>query len=439
MEVSRSKRLYGRPLLTAIYLIVGLVVSGYVLRWDANAGIVWFLAMLVPLLGLLRWPNTPKLLLFGFAAMVIGKLIYAMSLDPLRGPDEKHYYEQVVAFQDLGSFMNFAWDNISANWANASAYPVYGLLYMPFFKLMQLEDPLVIVAFNCVLLLAVIQQTYRLCSDYFQYPLPDRTDTAFRGWIVFGLFVSPSFMFMSSLFAKDVACALLGIFGAILLLRRKYVWFVIVILYATGLRDYAFVYTVGIYLLFKGHLKTALAMTAGSIGIVFLFTGVSGVVNSAMLTMYLFISPNPINFGNWQSETMARTAEALLMCLSLLGAAVVYVKAPQTRRFYGICLLVLFTYACTLVLVGYVTIVTRELDYGVGTIGDNMVRKKLPILPLLYVFSVYTMTWLGKLTRPSVRSTSSVARNDSRKEEIPCEEGTNSGRQKSFSVSSASS
>ncbi|BBI32093.1 hypothetical protein [Cohnella abietis] len=422
MEVKRDVR---RRLLIIIYTVLIFAASGLLFQWDTETGIILFFAMLIPLVGLMRWPNSPKLLFIGFVVMVIGKLVYVQTLNPLRGPDEKHYYEQVVAFADLGSFFNFAWEHIVTNWSNASAYPVYGMLYMPFFKGMQIDHPLTIVVFNTLIFLVVVQQTYQLCRDHFNYPLPELTDNKFRSWIIFGLLISPSFMFMSSLFAKDVTCALLGMYGALLLIRKKYIWFIIVLLYATGLRDYAFVYTVGIYLLYKGHLKTAFTFTVGAAGIVFLFTGFSGVINAGLLTLFLFLSPNPFNPANWDPVMMYRTAEALFMSLSIAGAVMVYINAPETRKFYKIVLFVLFTYACTLILVGYVTIVTRELDYGVGTIGDNMVRKKLPILPLLYVFSAYTMVWLGKLTRPK----------RVHKEVLSCEEGISSGELKPYSAS----
>jgi len=419
-----ASRYVHRRWLTVIYLILVLTVSRFLFHWDTETGIVLFFAMLIPLISLMRWPNAPMLMFFGFAVMVIGKIIYAQTLNPLRGPDEKHYYEQVVAFPDIHSFFSFAWEQISMNWSNVSAYPVYGLLYMPFFKGMQLEDPLLIIVFNSVIFLFVIQQTYQLCRDSFPYSLPEKMGNKFRAWIVCGLFLSPSFMFMTSLFAKDVTCVLLGMLGTILLLRKKFVWFIIIMLYATGLRDYAIVYTIGMYMLFKSHLKSAFAMTAGAIGIVFLIAGASGVFNAGILTLFLFISPNPFNPANWDPVLMYRTLEALFMAISFAVAAVVYINAPETRRFYQICFLVLLAYACTLVLVGYATVVTRELDYGVGTIGDNMVRKKLPILPLLYVFSAYTMVWFGRLTRPM----------QTRKEMLPCEEETSSIERKSYSA-----
>lgn len=388
-----------RLLLALIYATFGMVAVAWLLRLDTKTGIAFFFALLLPLFALLRLPNTPRMLYLGFAGMVAGKLAYAETLDTLNGPDALHYYDQVVAFPDLGSFFSFAWQEITVNWANASAYPIYGILYMPFYKGIGLTDPLAIVVFNSVLLVLVAQQTYALCRDHFGYELPMAPNASFYGWIVFGLLVSPSFMFMTSIFAKDTACTLLGLLGTVLLIRRRWILFLLVLLYATGLRDYAIVYTVGYYFLFKGRFKSAVAVLACSAVVVFLFVGVSGFVNAGMLTVFLFMSPNPFNPGNWESATLYRTLEALWMTLSLAAAVAVYAKAPKSRPFYRMSALLLLTYACTLILVGYMTIVTRELDYGVGTIGDNMVRKKLPVLPLLYVFGVYTWYWFGRLVR----------------------------------------
>lgn len=403
-----------RTLLAVIYGTLAFLASCALLRWSTGAGIGLFFALLLPLLALLRWPNAPRLLFAGFATMVGGKLLYAATLDPLKGPDEKHYFAQVAAFQNLGSFFRYAWEQIQLNGFNVSAYPIFGMLYMPFYKGAHLDDPLAIVVFNSLLLLLVAHQTCLLCRDHFPFPLPAGGDTKLQAWTAFGLFVSPSFMFMSSIFAKDVTSVLLGLLGALLLLRRRYVLFVAVMLYATGLRDYAIVYTLGYWALLRGRTNTALAMLAVSAAAVFAFAGASGVMNAGLLTVYLYLSPNPLNASNWDPAVLYRTLEAIWMTFSLIASVVVYVKAPASRRFYRIGLIVLATYACTLILVGYMTVVTRELDYGVGTIGDNMVRKKLPVLPLLYMFSVYTMLWLGRLVRPSLR----------RKEVEACGEGT---------------
>jgi hypothetical protein len=241
---------------------------------------------------------------------------------------------------------------------------------------------------------------FQLNDRYFAYRLPEEGRETFDRTLIFTLLASPSLMYMSSLFAKDVTCVLLGLYGASLMLRRKWLLFVVVIAYATGLRDYAIVYTLCYYWLYSRRLMAAIGVMAVACAIIALQVGPLGLLNAGMLTIFLFISPNPINLSNWEPELLLRTAEALLMTAVLVASFYQFVRRRETRPFYTIAFILLFTYACALVLVGYVTVMGRSLEYGLGTIGDNMVRKKLPVIPLIYTICAYTFVWCGGLSIP---------------------------------------
>ncbi|UVI27905.1 hypothetical protein [Paenibacillus spongiae] len=394
MGVNRTLQ---HPLIAAMYLVMLMLMAKLLFPLDEQIGMVMFFAMLIPFFFfLLRWPNTPGALYGGIFAMLAGKLIYAVTTNPVTGPDEIHYFEQVSTFQKLSDFMPYALDHVVTQWANMSAYPIFGMLYMPLFKWLELEDPLAIIMLNSLLLILVVNQTYRLNALHFKYALPDVRDEQsprFHGVVIFGLLVSPSFMLLSSVFAKDVACALLGLYGAGLLIRRKYVLFLLVLAYSTGLRDYSIIYTFGIYFLYTQKMRTSITVMIAAMGLLVMQIGPLGLMNASLLTVFLFISPNPVNLNNWNSEIAMRTLEALWMSF-ILGVSVLnFLRFKASRRFYILAFTVLFTYACTLVLVGYVTVTGREMEYGLGTVGDNMVRKKLPVLPILYVLSAYTLVW----------------------------------------------
>lgn len=384
-----------RHMLLLVYFILLPITGRWMFEWDERLALVAFFALLLPMFALLRWPHAPLALMTGFILMLVGKLVYAVTTDPLAGPDEVHYYEQVTGFERLSQFLPYAMEHFQTQWMNISAYPVFGLLYMPFYKWLQLDDPLAIIWLNTVLLMLTANSAYRLNDRYFAYTMPEGGREAFDRALIFTLLASPSLMYMSSLFAKDVTCVLLGLYGASLMLRRKWLLFIVIIAYATGLRDYAIVYTLCFYLLYTRRLKAAIGVTAAACAIIVLQIGPLGLLNAGMLTVFLFISPNPINPGNWEPALMLRTAEALLMTLVLVASVYQYARRKETRPFYNIAFILLFTYACALVLVGYVTIMGRSLEYGLGTIGDNMVRKKLPVIPLIYTICAYTFAWSG--------------------------------------------
>ncbi|MEY9091476.1 hypothetical protein [Paenibacillus sp. RC84] len=376
------------------YVLLMLLLEKGIFLLDERMGIISFFVLLLPLFCMIRWPDQPFLLYIGFCVMLIGKFVYAFTATPLAGPDENHYYEQVVTYLGLGDFLHYAFEHISTYLFNSSAYPIFGLMYMPFFKFLDVSDPLVIITYNSVMLIWIAYLIYALNRSFFGYEQANRR--MYEGWIILGLFVSPSFMMMTSLFAKDVTCVALGLYCTHLLLKRKYVLFLLVMLYATGLRDYAIVYTLCFYLLFTKRFKTAVAMLVVSAGVLAVKIGGLGIVNAVLLTAFLFLSPNPVNPENWETNVMYRSMEAVAMLVALAFAVLMFIRYKETRAFYGIVVVLLFAYACTLVLVGYMTVTGRDLEYGVGTIGDNMVRKKLPILPLLYMFQAYTAGWTLK-------------------------------------------
>ncbi|BBH19565.1 hypothetical protein Back11_09100 [Paenibacillus baekrokdamisoli] len=395
--INLSRSPLQHPLAAALYLVMLLMLGKLLFPLDEQLGMVAFFALMIPFFFfLLRWPNTPGALYGGICIMLLGKLVYAITTNPVTGPDEIHYYEQVSTFDQLSDFMPYAWNHIMTQWANVSAYPMFGLLYMPFFKWLAFQDPLPIIMLNSVLLILIVNQTYRLNESRFNYQMEREQVTRFHSIVILGLLVSPSFMLMSSVFAKDVTCALLGIYCAGLLLRRKYLLFILLLLYSTGLRDYSLVYTFGYFFLYANKIRTAVVVMCLAMGILVMQIGPLGLINSSLLTFYLFISPNPIKFSNWDITYLFRTLEALFMSIGLIISILNFIRFKETRPFYAMVFTLLFTYACTLVLVGYVTVTGRDLDYGVGTIGDNMVRKKLPVLPLLYIVQAYTFVWARK-------------------------------------------
>ncbi|QHT61917.1 hypothetical protein GXP70_19310 [Paenibacillus lycopersici] len=400
LEPAAARIALHHPALAAMYLVMLLLLGKLFFGLDEKLGMVAFFALLIPFFFfLLRWPNTPFALFGGLGVMLLGKLVYAATMNPVGGPDSIHYFEQVSTFQRLSDFMPYAWNHIVTQWMNISAYPMFGLVYMPFFKWLDIEDSLPIIMLNGLLLLLLVNGVYRMNESRFAYELPEGKRSRFHAYVIFGLLASPSFMLMSSMFAKDVLCALLGAYGASLLMRRRYVLFVLLLLYATGLRDYAVIYTFGFYFLYRQKFRTALAVMVAAMGLLVMQIGPLGLINASLLVVYLFLSPNPLNPGNWDSELLLRTLEALIMTAGLVVSALNFLRFKETRPFYAVAFVVLFTYACTLVLVGYVTVTERDLDYGVGTVGDNMVRKKLPVLPLLYVYQAYTFVWAARWFR----------------------------------------
>ncbi|GLI10037.1 hypothetical protein YDYSG_60700 [Paenibacillus tyrfis] len=383
-----------QTMLLWMYAALLILSTKWVTQWDLDVGLVFFFTLLLPFFVMLKWPNQPAVLYIGLMVMLIGKWIYALTTDPLFGPDARGYFRQVTFYPQLDDFIRYATEHITTNWLNSSAYPVFGLMYMPFYKFLDLADPLVIITFNSFLLVLCCNMTYRLNDRFFSYELSEAGKRTYNAVMIIGLLASPALMYMSSVFGKDITCAFLGLLCTQLLLNRRYILFIIVLFYTTMLRDYSIVYILSFYFLFRRNFKAALLMLIGALGVVFWKVGPTGLLNSFMLTVFLFISPNPFKAFNWDMEFVMRTAEAVYMMISFGLSMIVFLRHKETRSFFAMCLILLFTFGCTLVLVGFVTVTERNLEYGVGTIGDNMVRKKVPVVPILYMMNAYTLAWL---------------------------------------------
>ncbi|MFF2483240.1 hypothetical protein [Paenibacillus sp. NPDC058071] len=397
-------RIDAKEAAAVVYAVMLALLARWAFASNETIALILYGALLLPLFWLLRWPNAPLALMAAFTTMLIGKLVYGATVNPLAGPDEIHYFEQVTTFSTLSEYFPYAMEHFKTQWMNISAVPVFGMLYMPFYKWLQLDDPMAVILLNTVLLLLIANAAYRLNEEKFGYALPGmigETDEAaaskarlhFNVIVAVGMLVSPSLMYMSSLFAKDITCVLLGLYGAMLMLKKRWLLFIVVMLYATGLRDYAITYTLGFYFLYTQRIRATAVMMVGAVLLIVWQVGPLSVINAGMLSVFLFISPNPSNLPNWEPKLMLRTLEALFLGVMLAMSVYHAIKFKETRKFYAIAGMLIFTYACVLVLVGYATVTGRSLDYGLGTIGDNMVRKKLPILPLIYTVSAYTLVW----------------------------------------------
>lgn len=132
---------------------------------------------------------------------------------------------------------------------------------------------------------------------------------------------------------------------------------------------------------------------AGAIAVVFVATGfrVEAVVNVGLVGGFFFMSPNPLNPDNWIGHLAPLAFEGSILAGLAALSLPIMLFSQRNRSLYLRIFLAILIYAAVLVLVGYVHARAHGVSYSVGTAGDNMLRKKLPLVPILYFHAAFTL------------------------------------------------
>lgn len=383
------------------YVILYVLLGRILFNVDDTSAIVLMTAGLLPLVMALNevsGRNINALVLFlSGAIMVLGKILYAIVLDPIATSDATRYYAQVINYEsNFVQFLEFFWTSFTTDYLMMSAYPAFGIAYLPLYVLLNTESPLLIVLFNTFSLVLISYFSYLIIKKHFWQNINNRS--VLSGLVASGLLISPTLMYWSSTFSKDVFSVLIAIMSLYFLLNKRHILFLLFLAYATMLRPYSIAIIVIFYALFKGSKRIMWLGVLGSVAVVAYYVGATGVINTFNTMAHLIASPNPFNLDNW--DTFFLLEVEILFILGVLALSfLVFVNDKESRKFYFLALGVLFIYSCVMTLVGFEVVDGRELDYGLGSVGDNMSRKKVPIILLFYTVISYTFVKLPVLFR----------------------------------------
>src|SRR5690606_9897925 len=101
------------------------------------------------------------------------------------------------------------------------------------------------------------------------------------------------------------------------------------------------------------------------------------------------LAPFPFDLENWKLYPLI-VPEVIFLIVMFALSAHVYFNNKDTRAFYKVCICFLLIYACVQVLNGH-AFVSGRWEYTVGQVGDNLNRKKLPMIILYYTIAAYTI------------------------------------------------
>lgn len=340
------------------------------------------------------------LVLFAFF-YTIG-VFYFLALTPtLAGPDEINYYDSLLLIDDISLYLKkeisyFMTTDLLALRDSRITFP---LIYVPIFGFLNVELPEAIAIINVAFYFLAILIFIQLLNNYSPARISKKT-CMLAGML---MLLSPSAMYWSSVFSKDIISMSLCMLGAYFVIKRSYLFACLLIIMATALRPYAIAIT-GIYVLFL-HKRMIYLLVSAAMGLalVLLVThSVKVLMNVPIVSGYILLSPNPLNennfslslvdTGTWVFAPLPLTLEGLFLGGVLVLGLVEIIRTGRIGEWHARCALAIFVYAGVLVLVGHRNIHLQGFDYELGMAGDNIVRKKLAMLPILAVWAGYTLS-----------------------------------------------
>jgi len=204
----------------------------------------------------------------------------------------------------------------------------------------------------------------------------------------------PSVAYWSMSFMKEIPFAVLSVLSAVTFSQRRYFSAILLLIVASLLRPYA-IGIVASYWLFLQPSQSLRWMAAlGSVALFFAFTkaNIIAIPKFALLTVYMFISPDPVDSNNWQlvsinnfgsaTPTLFMTLEGILLGTFLFLGIAALVAGIKRRTWLRLSLSILVGCAILAVVDNFYS-VNRLGSYSLFAFGAPVVRLKFSLWPLI--------------------------------------------------------
>lgn len=391
MDRFNYNKAYLKMFMFVILLLYSFLMIGFghvLIGTQSNLGIILLLFGLLPWTLFFKWEADIRLIFAAALLLVLAKVFYLINLNPITGPDAVRYYQQVLQYVDFGYFLDMFMLELKNNFLLASAYPSFGLAYIPFFKIFNSTSVEIIVVFNTIFIILTAYVFSKVLKKYGE-KIGLNKGAALIICTIFPL-ISPALSYWSSTFSKDIFTQFVTVLCLYLLLKKRFVFFVLLMIYATMLRDYSIAIVIIYYCLLKQMNKSLFFILLGSFGLVLYNVGFAGIYNVGVSFGYLLLAPNPLDLTNWNSFFAIEAEILVVFVLGVLMSVYVFIRDKDSRKFYIGILTSLLIYSCIMTLVGSIAVSNQGGEYGAGMVGDNVSRKKLPIILILFMVTAYT-------------------------------------------------
>lgn len=219
-------------------------------------------------------------------------------------------------------------------------------------------------------------------------------DYRFTDLLFVALMALPSVAYWSMSFMKEVPFVAVSVFFAVRFSQRKYLSAILLLIVASLMRPYAAGIVASYWLFLQPSQKLRWAAALGSASLFFAFTrgNIISIAKFALLTVYTFISPNPIDPDNWRlvsidnfgsaTPSLFMTLEGILLGTLLLVGIAALIAGIKRRTWLRLGLSILVGCA-VLALVDYFYSVNRLGSYSLFAFGAQAVRLKFALWPLI--------------------------------------------------------
>ena len=207
------------------------------------------------------------------------------------------------------------------------------------------------------------------------------------------LFMSPSVLYWVGNFGKDVIVVSCCMLAAASFFKKRYIIFILFVLLSLLFRPYSIImvacFIIPLYFSFKYTAFLVLVVLTvfiyGTNALFFPF------LNTFLGFVYFFISPNPSVLNNWLliSSSDSFVFSPIVMVIETIFISLLFSFAIFFKNFDKVKVVKLFLsiycLSICLVGVGYINLSVNGTGMTIGNLGDNFIRKKLIVWPLLAV------------------------------------------------------
>lgn len=328
-----------------------------------------------------------RVIFFIYIIVSIQVIFNLISFSPIIGPDESHFYTTAINY-DFSQLVQSEIDRVSEYGGFIKSRTTYSAFLN------------ILIPVNLSFAGAEIILLLNLFFFFFGVLLYLKSIEFHLGTriiqISFCLFMlSPSFLFWSANFGKDIISISLCLMAASFYLSKRFLIFTFLLLAASMIRPYSvvmvFLYVAPFVLSLKSILF-ALISALFIFGLVMNFSIIS-FINIFIANVYMYLSPNPASLGNWSVNidvinrfnfSPALTFEGIIISVLMFLYIFYQFLKGQDKYFKKLFFCVLIG-ACVLTLVGNFRLNLLNEPINIGSMGDNMLRKKTIVLPLILI------------------------------------------------------
>jgi len=396
---SRSRGLMldkNRQVLIAVLL--GFFIQALVAQLDSKLILVvqFFLVLLV---AAIQFRSKSRLVAMFVAIIVWGTctVFNYLYVDPIGTPDAYRYWVYYLDYaSDPGVYMQSILNEVlSSKLYDVSSYSIIAAVCYPIINILFSAD--VLAGFS------VLNFTFAMLTFWLGISIAAKSPKneaalklAFFLWLL-----SPVVILHYQTFTKDIISTFLCVACVRAVLNRNFLFAVFVFVIATMLRPYAIAIVFCIYNVVAERNRELYLGLIASAALVVIFAGSAGVVNMLITAGYMPLSPN-FFAGIERQEYFLLYVESFITFLAFMFVAAACVKTDYLRVYVLPLLSAIFIYSAVMVLLGRYSTDYYGEDYGAGSMGNNALRKKIPVL-FLFFYLIASAFYYFKINRGSVR------------------------------------